>query len=186
MNLEQFYFIAEILAAVAVVFSLLYLGIQVKHSRDQNIKEATDLITIQRAQMVKLLATDSDLSRIVAKGLTGTSKLNANDYFRFTNYLYNVFVNMELGFRKWEDKDIDIKTWKAWHESSQWWFTCPGVQSWRKHDMVKGFTPEFDTYINNCIATININKNPELRKLIAFLDEAGEKPKKYKKRKTKK
>ena len=100
MNLEQIYFIAEILAAIAVVFSLLYLAIQLKHSRIQNKKEATDLITVQRAQFITLLATDSDLSRIVAKGLTGTSKLHANDYYRFTSYLYNIFVHLELGFRK--------------------------------------------------------------------------------------
>jgi len=186
MNLEQIYFIAEILAAIAVVFSLLYLAIQVKHSRIQNKKEASNLITIQRAQFITLLATDSDLSRIVAKGLTGTSKLHANDYYRFTSYLYNIFVHLELGFRKWEGKDIDFKTWKAWHEASQWWFICPGVQSWWKHDFIKGFTPEFNAYVNNCMAKVNSIENPQLNKLISFLEEAGEKPKKYKKSKTKK
>ena len=129
------------------------------------------------------MATNSELSRIVAKGLAGTSKLYANDYYRFTSYLYNIFVHLELGFRKWEEKDIDIKTWKAWHEASQWWFICPGVQSWWKHDIIKGFTPEFNTYVNNCMATVNTKENPQLKKLIIFLEEAGEKSKKYKKKK---
>ena len=39
MNLEQLYFIAEITAAIAVIISIIYLAIQIRNTRIQNMKE---------------------------------------------------------------------------------------------------------------------------------------------------
>lgn len=47
MTLEQIYLLAEIISAMAVVVSLIYLGVQVKHSRIQGQNQAFDLIATQ-------------------------------------------------------------------------------------------------------------------------------------------
>ena len=45
MNLEQIYLVAEIIAAFAVVISLLYLGKQLKSTRVHAQNQANNLIT---------------------------------------------------------------------------------------------------------------------------------------------
>jgi len=48
MNLDQIYIVSEIISALAVVISLIYLGVQVKHSRIQSKNQTFDLIATQR------------------------------------------------------------------------------------------------------------------------------------------
>ena len=176
MTLEQVYFIAEIIAAIAVVLSLLYLGLQIKNSRIRSQNDSVDLITKQRGDHIKLLAGDSELSRILAKGFAAKRKLHPNDRLRFSSYIYYVFVNYELAFRKWKRNEIDDKLWTAIDEGMHWWLTSPGVRKWWEKSMIGGYTEEFKIYINQKIESINNEDLSFYEKQIVFMDEAGDKP----------
>jgi hypothetical protein len=171
------YFIAEIISAVAVVTSLVHLGIQIRQTRIQSIKESMDKITQERADFIKLLATESELSQIVASGLSSTSKLKAKEYFRFTSYLYYLFVQLELGYRKWKRGHIDDELWNAWNEGVRWWIRCPGTRSWWETNPAGGFTSEFKEYINKIIESVT-KESPELfSKQLDFLEKISAKKK---------
>lgn len=175
MTLEQAYFFAEILAAVAVVVSLLYLGMQIRYSRIQAKIDAIDHITKERGDFIRLLAENSEISRIVPKGFAGI-KMHPNERFRFNSYMYHVFVNLELAFRKMGKNEIDNTLWRAYDEGTRWWFTGPGVRKWWKTDMVRGFTKEFNNYINEIIETMNDKDLSAYDKQTTFMKEAGNKP----------
>lgn len=169
------YFIAEIIAALAVVISLVHLGIQIRQTRIQSIKESMDIITRERADFIKLLATESELSMIIAAGLSGASKLKAKDYFRFTSYLYYLFVQLELGFRKWKRGHVDEELWTAWNEGVRWWIRCPGTRDWWQTNPAGGFTQEFKDYIDK-ISTAVAQEPPEVfAKQIDFLEKVSSK-----------
>lgn len=176
MTLEQIYFIAEIIAAIAVVLSLLYLGLQIKTSRIQSQNDSVDLITKQRGDHIKLLAGDSDLSSILAKGFAAKRKLHPNEGFRFSSYLYYVFVNYELAFRKWKRNEIDDKLWTAIDQGMHWWLTGPGVRKWWENLLIGGYTEEFKKYVNQKIESINNEDLSPYDKQITYLDLAGDKP----------
>lgn len=114
------------------------------------------------------------MSRIVAKGLAGKSKLSHNDYYRFSCYLYNLSINLELAHKKWLKKDLDQESWRAWDEACQWWFSCPGVQSWWKNNHVGGFTTEYKKYVNGSIEKLNGIDIPKHERVMEFLNMAGE------------
>lgn len=167
------YFIAEIVAIIAVVISLVHLGIQIRQTRIQSIKESMDTITKERADFIKLLATESELSQIIAAGLSGSNKLKSKEYFRFTSYLYYLFVQLELGFRKWKRGHIDDALWNAWNEGVRWWMRCPGTQTWWENNPAGGFTPEFKQYINK-IKDAVITEPPEVfAQQLEFLEKAS-------------
>ncbi len=169
------YFAPEIIAALAVVISLIHLGIQVRQSRIQSIKDSTDAITRERAEFVKLLATESELSEIIARGLAGSSKSTPKDYFRFTSYLYYLFVQLELGFRKWKRGQVDGELWRAWNEGVKWWMRCPGTRAWWLNNPAGGFTKEFKEYIDQTMESI-ISEPPDVfEKQLEFLGQVGEK-----------
>ena len=155
------FFIAEFIAALAVVVSLIHLGIQMKQTRRQSIVESMDKITQERADFIKLLATESELSQFIAAGLVGASKLKPKDYFRFTSYLYYLFVQLELGHRKWKRGHVDSDLWTAWNEAVDWWLRCPGARVWWQNNPAGGFTPEFKAYIDQKIKLI-LEEPPEL------------------------
>ena len=176
MTLEQVYFIAEIIAAVAVVLSLLYLGLQIKNSRIQSQNDSIDLITRQRGDHIKLLAGDGELSRILAKGFAAKRKLHPNERLRFSSYIYYVFVNYELAFRKWKSKEIAETLWIAIDQGMHWWLTSPGVRKWWKNLMIGGYTEEFKRYINEMIERIEEEDLSSYDKQITFMDKAGDMP----------
>ncbi len=171
METVSTYFIAEIIAAIAVVISLVHLGIEIRQTRKQSIKESMDKITKERADFIKLLATESELSQIIAAGLSSSSRLKTKEYFRFTSYLYYLFVQLELGFRKWKRGHIDDELWNAWNEGVRWWIRCPGTRDWWKNNPAGGFTPEFKEYIDRIIDAV-IKEPPEIfSKQLDFLEK---------------
>tara|TARA_R110002049_G_scaffold58113_1_gene158405 strand:+ start:5094 stop:5324 length:231 start_codon:yes stop_codon:yes gene_type:complete len=62
MDLEQLYFIAEIIAALAVIISIIYLGIQIRNTRIQNQKEMYLNMSKFRSELTLNLASDKELS----------------------------------------------------------------------------------------------------------------------------
>jgi len=176
MTLEQAYFIAEIIAAIAIVASLLYLGKQIKNSRIQAQNDSNDLITKNRGEITRILAENSKMSLIIAKGLAGKRRLHPNDYFRFTGFLYFAFINFELGFRKWKKNELDDVLWKAYEEAVYWWLACPGTQRWWKNNLIGGYTEEFYNYVNNVIEKIKEEDISIYDKQFTFMDAAGDKP----------
>ena len=178
MTLEQASFFAEIIAALAVVVSLLYLGIQIKRSRIQSENEAIDMLTNSRSNYIGLLAENTELSYIIPKGLASRTKLTANEYFRYHSYLYTLFVGLEIGFIKWKRKGINDEIWGAWDEATHWWLGFPSVQKWWKENSIGGFTVDFNKYVQSKIDQLKGEPTEELEKQMAFMEEAGKLPKK--------
>ncbi len=176
MKLEQVYFISEIIAAIAVVLSLLYLGLQIRNSRIQSQNDSIDLITKQRGDHIKLLAESNEMSSIFAKGFAAKNKLHPNEQIRFSSYMFYVFVNYELAFRKWKRKEITNALWKPIDKGMHWWLTGPGVRKWWKNDLVNGYSEEFNNYVNQMIETINNEDLSLYDKQIMFMNEVGDKP----------
>lgn len=173
MALEQIYFLAEIAAAISVVLSLLYLSIQLRNSRRQSINEFNYIISKERADFLKILASDRELSLIIPLGLVGKLNGKENDYFRFSSYLYHLFVHLELGYRKGKVREIDSELWDCWKEASEWWFRCPGVQLWWQHNLVGGFTKEFKLHVDNTIESVNKEDPNIFNSQLEFLEKAG-------------
>jgi len=182
MTLEQFYFIAEIIAALAIIVSLIYLAIQIKQSRIQSKKDAIDVITIRRSGILGILSENTELSYIIPKGLSSSSKLSENEYFRYHSYLYTLFVAIEMAFIKWSNKDLDDNIWKAWDEVIHWWLRFPSVQLWWSRNIIGGFTADFNNYVNDIISELTENPTSDFEKQIEFMKSAGKKPKKGKKK----
>ena len=165
------FFFAEIISVIAIVISLINLAIEMRQTRKQSITESMDQITQERADFVKLLATESELSRIIAAGLSSATRLKPAEYFRFTSYLYYLFVQLELGFRKRQRGHIDDDLWNGWNEAVKWWIRCPGTRDWWKFNPAGGFTPKFKKYINEIIASVEAEEPAVFANQLEFLGE---------------
>ena len=81
-----------------------------------------------RSELTLNLASYKDLSYMVAQGLSGKTEMNANDYFRFSNFAFSYFVGYEVAFQRNKSKNIDSDIAKGLKESLNWWLSFPGVQ----------------------------------------------------------
>ncbi|HAH11217.1 MAG TPA: hypothetical protein DCL54_08880 [Alphaproteobacteria bacterium] len=83
MTLEDAYFISQIIAAVAIVASLIYAGLQfrtfAKQAREARVAAyANDLQTFRHA-----ILSDRDIARIYRDGLADMDSLDPLDQWRF-------------------------------------------------------------------------------------------------------
>ena len=149
MTSDLTFLITQIFAAIALIVSLINLGIEIRKSRNESIRDSVDLITKERGEFIKILATDEDLAKIMAKALMKDGDLNDLEEFRFASYLYHLFVHWELAHRKWTRGNVDNELWESWVEAIQWWLKKPKVVKWWQHNDIGGFTQPFIKFIEN-------------------------------------
>ena len=103
--------IGEILGAVAVVITLLYLSKQIRqNSRSVQVAALSDT-TSQWTHWSELLATSPDLAEIVARGNQSFKSLAEVDALRYGAFIQTFFDNVESSLALVQthkvDKDID-------------------------------------------------------------------------------
>ena len=79
--------IAEIFAAVAVVVSLLYVGMEVQSNTAAVRGAAMQAIATTDADALMTVAADADLSEIVRIGQMNPSQLSEADAFRYDTFM---------------------------------------------------------------------------------------------------
>ncbi len=90
MNWDAIGAIAELLGAIGVIASLVYLAMQIRQSRDQ-MSQNSDLIRSQlsvavresRQSGTRIIATDREASRVYWAGLESRSALSEDDRHQF-------------------------------------------------------------------------------------------------------
>jgi hypothetical protein len=94
-SLNTWVAVAEIISAVAVVLSLIYVGLEIRRTTlesDADIQAELLTYTLQR----RVLVIENDgLSRILTTGYDDPSKLTAEELLRFQYYIDLLFVAWE-------------------------------------------------------------------------------------------
>lgn len=98
MSIQEWAAIAEIVSAVAVVASLVYLAVQIRqntHGLSMNLK-STELAAFERNvdagnRIREILILNPDVSELFARGKSSYTDLGSSDKIRFDMLLSNVF-----------------------------------------------------------------------------------------------
>lgn len=150
IDLQALANLGEIVGAVAVIASLLYLAAQVRQGtraqRTENYARALERVSA----MQSVLSQDGDISRIFAKGVQDPSKLTALERIRFTWSLYEAFDAFEFMFHTYNTDQIPDEVWKRWSSTVAWWLCFPGVQAWWTNRPVQ-FSESFTGFVEALI-----------------------------------
>jgi hypothetical protein len=120
VSLKNWAAIAEILSAIAVVLSLLYVGLEIRRTTmesDADIQAELLSYTYQRRY---LLIDNGDLSELLAKGYADPETLTAGELLRFQSYIELHFVAWERAFGAHQDGIFSkhlFEGWDAWFVS---------------------------------------------------------------------
>ena len=128
MALEQIYFIAEIVAAVTVVASLIYVGIQLRQNT-QTVRVAAGQAHVDAydSMITKLLASDS-LMAAWQQSATDLASLNAAQQLELDAWLGVVFHNFEGAYIQWREGVLDHRFWEGIRRSMEEIAPHQGVQ----------------------------------------------------------
>ena len=119
-SLKNWVGIAEIISAVAVVLSLLYVGFEIRRTTVQSDADVQAELLSYTHQRRYLIIEDSGLSELLAKGYDNPRDLTAGEALRFQNYSELLFVAWE---RATMARDAGVfsaagyDAWDAWFVS---------------------------------------------------------------------
>jgi len=87
MSLEQISYIAQIVAAVAVVGSLIYVGLQLRQNTAQMERAEANATHAQQSAIRMAIVTNRDIAQLWLMGLSDDGELNSADELRFETLL---------------------------------------------------------------------------------------------------
>lgn len=130
MSLETAYFIAQIAAALAIVASLLFVGVQV---RTNNIQQRIALLN-QRSEMTsrlnQLMVQDEGLCELLIKGADSLKHLTPAEYLRVSTFNHEWIMIARLVKHHEASAGVDDENFEVVRRSIQRLFRQQGMREW--------------------------------------------------------
>lgn len=99
MSLEQFAYLAQIIASVGVVLSLIFVGLQVRQSTAALVRNEHNSTMEQWTVIRMAIAKHSDIAELMSDGLSGERPLGTADQLRLEQMLQE---NAWAAFHIWD------------------------------------------------------------------------------------
>ena len=147
MNWDSVAAIAELMGAIAVVASLVYLGRQVHQNTTAVRTGNANTMQNNFQKLAKLFYSDSEMTAVVLRamesdeGLTPVQRQGAYAYF------FDFLKTAELAHYHLRRGELDEELWKASEAFYKAYFTTPGFRAyWRQRK--PSFVPAFQEVVD--------------------------------------
>jgi hypothetical protein len=165
MNLNDLANLGQIIGAVAVVVSLIYVALQIRQNTNAIRSAAAQTVHEHFASWYRLVAADPDLSQIVVNGLRDYSSLSEMQRARFIA-TYMAFVSYsQNAFLKWRERSLAPPLWMGWELVIMNLVCAPGGKAFWK-DRGYMFGEEFRHYVEDDL--MKRTPHPDAKPMGAF------------------
>jgi hypothetical protein len=148
MELEALANLGELVSAIAVVLSLIYLAVQIRQNTKAQRAESYSRALDRIATIQGRLSEDSQLADILLKGATDPRAMTPRERVQFTWVFYEMFGAFEFMFYENRNHSLSDDVWERWAATLLWWLAFPGVSAWWDARPVP-FTPDFTRFIES-------------------------------------
>jgi hypothetical protein len=106
MSLQDWSNLAQVIGALAVVISLVYVGFQVKRNTGAVRSATSQAVHNNYADWYMSMVGDAELNRIAIKGLKDYSSLNEIEKARFIETFMAFTAYSQNAFYQWREKSL--------------------------------------------------------------------------------
>jgi len=99
MSLQQLSDLAQVIGAVGLILSLVFVGLQIKHNTAALQRNEHNSTMAQWTVIRQAIATNRDIAELMTAGLRGESALDAADQLRLEHFLGE---NLWASFHIWD------------------------------------------------------------------------------------
>ncbi len=110
MNWGDIGAIAEIVGAVAVVVTLIFLTLQIRRNTTSVRQQCYNDIMVRRQEWYRLLSADPDMTRIFWQGVSG-ERMSRIDATRFMAFYTIVMGHLEDVFVQYQNGVVEKRIW---------------------------------------------------------------------------
>jgi hypothetical protein len=146
MNWEAISAISQLVGSIAVVFSVLYLAVQVHRSTRVANVAAQDAAATALRDVTKPLMENAELARIWQIGLEDLGALSHEDQGRFFHAIYQFLKAFETIHFHYAYGLMDQQLWEGWRELLRHYAAAPGIAHYweMRHDL---FSERFQEFV---------------------------------------
>ena len=142
MNWEAIGAVAELLGALGVIASLIYLATQIRQNTRSSRETAWHSVLSDLQQFRSLIAQDPEVARVYREGLQDLKSLNDDDRWRFGALMQSLYSVWETAFRTRTEglyqSQLDDLAWIAGRPGAREW--------WSKGKRL--YSPEFQRFMD--------------------------------------
>jgi len=150
LTLSDFAQLTEILAGVAVVVSLIYVGLQVQQNT-LAIKIAAEQQSHDAYRQAQIAIMEEPMMAIALEKAFSNQDLNPVEALQAETYVHFVFSNWELAYLNHKRELLDNEVWHAWERYYIWLMRSDLFSKAWIENPVDGYTRSFTDYINGVV-----------------------------------
>ncbi len=168
MNWDAIGAIAELLGAIGVIASLVYLAVQIRHGQRAVRASTYQQYRQGNHQAINSALTVPGLASTVSSGLVDFEQLDPEDAFRFTFWINGVMHSYDNACYQYRLGMLDDDRWAMHRADIVQFFETPGVAQWwrsnapsqvdfkaRRGGVVRGggatYSPEFVALVSEIL-----------------------------------
>lgn len=152
MNWDAIGAIGEIVGALGVILSVLYLAIQIRKDARARVAETSHSVAARAGAVQQILSENRELAAAWRKGLRGdTESLDEADVTQFEAFLSVITRSYDDAFYQYREGLIEERVWLAWARSIPDVVRSPGYAAWwqsRKH----WYSDEFQSFVDELLS----------------------------------
>ena len=152
MSLDQLANIAEIIAAVLVIVSLIYVGLQIRQNTEASRLTAAQAYTDSYIALLSSVVTTPNLTNVMHRGLADLSTLDDDETVQFVTFMDQVCLMYQSFFYQRERGVLNRPLFNMATNAMIDLLAAPGMhQYWatRRH----WYDQEFQAYLDNLLST---------------------------------
>jgi hypothetical protein len=132
MSLNDLANIGQVIGAIAVVISLIYVALQIRQNTNAVRSATVQTVHEHFAKWYHLVAADDELAQIVATGLRDYESLSEKQRVRFIAAFMSFLSYSQNAFLKWRQGLLASPLWLAWEQVMMNLFGAPGGKAFWK------------------------------------------------------
>ena len=172
MSIEYWAAIAEIVGAVAVIITLIYLSIQVKHNTKAMQGQAISDVTRNVHEQVNMVLQGQDVAATLKK-FASEKALDPDDAILIDFLLTAVFVARQNEYFQWKQGLLDESVFRSLHHVINTLLESPNGQFWWQHEGRRLVAPEFVEFVDEIVKSSS-SESLQAWKTAIKLDDADQ------------
>jgi hypothetical protein len=130
MNWDAIGAIAELLGAIGVIASLVYLATQIRESHEQMRAATYQQLQQQIAESMNWQSHSPEIEQATRLGIANFKQLSEEDAHRFFVWAGGVLMACENAYYQYRIGMLDDDRWRVQRSIVQGMFSAPGVAQW--------------------------------------------------------
>src|SRR3954468_2898505 len=152
MNWEMISAIGQMLGAIGVIISLIYLALQIRNQKTESRRASINLLTTHWSDLMKAHVESEEFSALWLRGVESFDSLDATSKLRFSAHLGRFLRTADSLYLYLREGGMNDQLWGGLERTLAGTVAYPGFQQWwptRK----AWFTKEFVALIERLIAS---------------------------------